>query len=285
MLKRVAVAVVVVAIAGCSGRTVLERLGTARQLASDLLVQFTKAADISNRAVMAGTDEASAPLAREAERATEAVQRDADALAPLLQDLGYSKEAELLKEFGTRYAEYRSLDRTILELAVEGTNVKARRLSFGDALEAADAFVKTLGAVAPSSPAKRDRVSMLVASAVASVREIQMLQAPHIAEADDAAMTKLEERMTAAETTARRLLDALESQLQPASRPMFVAANATLDRFLKVHTEIVSLSRRNSNVRSLALTMNQKRTLTAACEDTLRALQDALATRGFTGTR
>jgi hypothetical protein len=285
MPKHAAAVCLLVAVVGCSGRTVLERLERARQLSSGLLVQFVKAAEISNRAVMAGADEASAALAREADQATEAVQRDADALAPVLADLGYSREMELLKEFGSRFAEYRALDRSILDLAVESTNVKARRLSFGESLEAADAFGKTLEGIAPGSPAKRALVSMLIASAVARVREIQVLQAPHIAEADDAAMTTLEARMKAAETSARRALDELQREIQPASRPTFVAATATLDRFLAINAQIVSLSRRNSNVRSLALSMTQKRTLTAACEDTLHALQEALAKRGSFGTR
>jgi hypothetical protein len=45
------------------------------------------------------------------------------------------------------------------------------------------------------------------------------------------------------------------------------------------------LSRRNTNVRSLALSLGQKRMRTAACEDSLRELQDALAKRGFSATR
>jgi hypothetical protein len=40
-----------------------------------------------------------------------------------------------------------------------------------------------------------------------------------------------------------------------------------------------------SNVRSLALSMNQKQTLAAACEDSLRALNEALSKREFPGTR
>ena len=50
--------VIVFAAAGCikAPETVLERLVEARRLAADLLVQFTKAADASNRAVMADTD-------------------------------------------------------------------------------------------------------------------------------------------------------------------------------------------------------------------------------------
>ena len=54
---------------------------------------------------------------------------------------------------------------------------------------------------------------------------------------------------------------------------------------MKVNAEIVGLSRRNTNVKSLAMSLGQKRMLTAACEESLRALQEALATRGFAGTR
>ena len=49
--------------------------------------------------------------------------------------------------------------------------------------------------------------------------------------------------------------------------------------------QIIALSRRNTNVRSLALSLDQKRALTATCEESLRALQDALAKRGFTSAR
>jgi hypothetical protein len=38
-------------------------------------------------------------------------------------------------------------------------------------------------------------------------------------------------------------------------------------------------------VRSLALSLDQKRKLVTACEETLRTLQEALAKRRLTGTR
>jgi hypothetical protein len=120
---------------------------------------------------------------------------------------------------------------------------------------------------------------------VADVREIQVLQAPHIAESDDAAMTRMEKRMAAAEAAARGALAMLGSLVRPASRPPLVAATAALDRFMGLNAQIIALSRRNTNVRSLALSLGQKRMLTAACEDSLRALQDALAKRGFSATR
>ena len=285
MLERVFVLFAVLGLAGCQASTVLERSTEAQQRSSNLLVQFAKAADLSSRAVMAGTSEASAALARETDQATEGIQSDTDALAALLQSLGYGGEIELLKEFGGRFAEYRTLDREILALAVEGTNVKAQRLSFGAAMDAADACQDALEALVPASPATRDRVSVPVATAVAGIREIQALQAPHIAEADDAAMTKLEAKMTASESAARRALASLEKLTPAASRATLTEATASFDRFMAVHSEIITLSRRNSNVRSLALSMNQKRTLAAACEDSLRALQEALSKRNFPGTR
>ena len=266
--------------------TVLERLVESRRLAAELLVQFTKAADASNRAVMADTDKASIAFAREAEQATQAVQRDTDALRPILLDLDYSDETHLLEEFGSRFDEYRTLDRSILELAVENTNLKAQRISFGPAQEAADAFRDSLAAVVRSEPAKdRWRVEALVATAVAAVREIQVLQAPHIAESDEAAMTRMEKRMATSEAAVRSALVTLKGLIQPTSRPQLATATTTLDRFMALNAQIIALSRRNTNVRSLALSLGQKRTLTAACEDSLRALQDALAKRGFTSTR
>lgn len=272
--------------AGCDVNTALERTSEARRLSADLLVQFTKAADAANRAVMADTDAVSAASAREAEQAKLGVQRDTDALAPILRSLEYAEETRLLEEFGRRFAEYRNLDRTILELAVENTNVKAQHLSFGPAQEAADSFRDDLEAVLPSDAAKETwHVKALAAGAVASVREIQALQAPHIADADDAVMTRMEKQMLRSEASARTALTSLAPLVQPASRKQLAAATAALDRFMTVNVQILALSRRNTNVRSLALSLNQKATVTRSCEDSLRMLRDALAKRGFTGTR
>lgn len=283
------IVVIVVALSsGCFNRpeTVLERLTEANRLAADLEIQFTKAGDSANRAVMADTDEASVTFAEEAGQATQAVQKETDTLRPILQELRYSEEAGLLEEFGRRFAEYRSLDRSILELAVENTNLKAQRLSFGPAQEAADAIRDSLAGVAASAPAPVSlRVQALVATAVAAVREIQVLQAPHIAESDDAAMRRLEMRMATSEAGARKALETLVTVIPPSSRPQLASATAALDRFMGLNAQIITLSRRNSNVRSLALSLGQKRMLTAACADSLRALRDALAKRGFSATR
>jgi hypothetical protein len=274
------------ATAGCDVNSALQRLSQARQLAASLHVQFTKASDVANRAVMADTDERSSAFAREAEQAMAAAQKDADALAPLLEDLGYVTEVGLLKEFRARFTEYQMLERTILELAVENTNLKAQRLSFGPAQEAANAFRDSLDALMPLDAGKDAwHVKALAATAVANVREIQVIQAPHIADPDDAQMTQMEKQMSTSEAAARSALKDLAPIVRPLSRPQLSSASAALDRFMEINAQIVGLSRRNTNVRSLALALNQKAKLTSACETSLQALQDALSKRGFTATR
>jgi hypothetical protein len=281
------VAAVTAAVGGCikSPETALERLMESRRLAADLQVQFTKAADASNRAVMADTDDASAAFAREADQATQTVQKNIDPLGPLLRDLQYSDEGRLLDEFKACFEKYRQLDRTILDLAVANTNLKAQRLSFGPARETVEAFRVAVEAVGPADPKETWQVRAAAESAVAELREIQVLEAPHIAESSDAAMTDLEQRMAASEQKARGALKTLSGLAAPVSRQSLADASTALDRFMSLHAQIVALSRRNTNVRSLALALGQKRTLTASCESTLQALQDGLGKRGVAATR
>ena len=274
--------------AGCvnGSKLVLTEQVEARRLASRLRVQFSKAADASNRAVMAVTDEASSAAAREAEQATQAVERDAEALQRTLQALAYPDDLRHLDAFKACFGGYRALDADILPLAVENTNIKAQRLSFGPARDAANAFRQALDAAARSTTVKDACcVEAVIAKGVAAVLEVQVIQARHIAESDDATMSQMEMEMATAEAAARKAVDTLKGLLPSAAGPQLTAAAAALDRFKAINGELVTLSRRNSNVRSLALSLGRKRTVTAECDDTLHALDEALAKHDFTATR
>jgi hypothetical protein len=276
--------------AGCGDvNAVLEKVSEARQLEADLSVQFTRASDATNRSVMADTDETSVAFAKESREAAEAVQKDVNALRSLLESLGFSEETRLLNQFASRFADYRTLDQRILDLAVENTNLKAQRLAFGPAQEAADAFRDALnsaaGAASKADPKDTWHVEALAATAVRTVREIQVLQAPHIANADEAVMTRMEKEMATSETAARKALEALRPLLPASAQGQLRTATAALDKFMDLNMQIITLSRRNTNVRSLALSLDEKRTITTSCEESLRALHAALAKRGFTNIR
>jgi hypothetical protein len=269
-----------------NGPAVLTQQVEARRLAADLRVQFTKAADASNRAVMANTDETSAAAAREAERATRDAEQTLAKLEPILQSLGYADEIQSVGVFKTHFQDYRTLDQEILSLAVENTNLKAQRLSFGEARAASNAFRESLESAARRAPPKDQwHAAALAARAAAAVLEIQVTDARHIAESDEAAMTQMEKEMAASEAAARDSMKSLAGVLPADARSDLGTATTALDRFAKANAEIVSLSRRNSNVRSLAMALGRKRTLTAECDDALRNLQDALGKHEFRATR
>jgi hypothetical protein len=272
---------------GCQGgRNFYAQVADSHRLAAELRIQFNQAADASNRAVMADTDEASIAFARDAERALKIVDSDVQTIMPLLRTLSFSKEIQLLEDFGKRFAQYQELDRAILTLAVENTNLKAQDLAFGPAREAADNFRNSLGAVALRVPPKdRCRIVGLIAKAVLAVREIQILYGPHIAEPTDAAMTNMEQEMAALDANARVAVTSLTDLVPRDVRPALSIALSTLDRFKDFSRQIVALSRRNTNVRSLKLSLQTKPALTAACDESLRALQDLLTKEDIKATR
>ena len=164
--------------------SVLERLSEARRLAANLHVQFSKAADASNRAVMADTDRRLSPF-----RPKPSWQSRRSRATPTrwvrFSGARYSIETRLLEEFGRRFAEYRALDRNILELAVENTNLKAQRLSFGPAQEAADAFREPSRPSAPQTRRRTPGASRRSSQRPGGGARDTGLQAPHIAEAGD----------------------------------------------------------------------------------------------------
>ena len=172
------------------------------------------------------------------------------------------------------------------EMVITRTTEEMLRLVPETSREAATAFRAALETAVRSTAGKDAcRHDALAARALGAMREIQILYAPHIAEAEDAAMTQMEAEMSADETTARQMVGELQGGLAPGAASSIAAAIAALDRFMTIHTEIITLSRRNSEVRSLALSLGHKRTITAQCEDRLRALEETLAKHQFTATR
>lgn len=271
---------------GCARTpTVLRMVVDARRIAADLHVQFSRAVDESGVAVLADRDADATAAARAAQAAGSAVSKDVNDLRPLLNQLGYTPESMLLQSFEKQFGEYHRLESEILELAVENTNAKAQQLAFGSGREAADAFVSAVDAVAPGNTSPNPRIDALVARGVAAVRTIQAIQPRHNAEADDAAMTRMEAEMRSAEGQARTALADLKRMNVAGAQAHLAEASAALDRFIAVNTELLALSRRNSNVRSTALSLGKKRVLAAECDDLLRQLEESLAAHDFTATR
>ncbi len=272
--------ILALASAACAGsQPVLLQLMEARRLASDLRTTFTKANEASNRAVLADTDDVSAAAAKEATDATAAAAGALKELQAKVQTLGYDAETQTLARFRARFEEFQKLDTEILTLAIENTNLKAQRLSFGAARELGEQIGRELGVFATGDPAELAAQAQAVR---ADVFELLFLQARHNAEAEDAAMTALEQHAAALADDARQRFARMQGKGNQAALD---AALSLFTRFMATHDEVIALSRRNTNVRSLALTLGRKRVVAADCEAELATLQRSLEGHGSEATR
>lgn len=268
----------------CEAPASLTRLIEARRLNAALHVAFSRSIEAGNRAVMAVDDGAAAAAAAEARESMAAVDQHRADLQQVLQALAYDDDRARLDAFGQRFDEYRRLTDEVLTLVVENTNVKAQRLAFGPGAEAAGQFRAALDAAAASAGGDKCNAREQAARGWAAVAEIRALQPRHIQEAEDEPMSRMEAEMTALAAAARAAVDGLSRCLPSMASPL-ADGRAALDRFMTVHAEIVDLSRRNSNVRALALALGRRRTLAAEAEVELDSLEKALAAHEFRATR
>jgi hypothetical protein len=204
-------------------------------------------------------------------------------LAPGCSATELGEEQELVRDFKAKFVAYDVLDRSLLEVAVEKTNQKAMRLSYGPVRDAADAFARAATAAAPTEGAESWHARALAFRAIADVRELEALEAPHIAEPTDAAMTRLEQLMDERIADARQALKELESS--GAALGAVAEATQALDEVVDIHREVVALSRKNTDGRAREMILGQQRTLTASSKEALRVLYEALYKRVAGGTR
>jgi putative heme degradation protein len=127
-------------------------------------------------------------------------------------------------------------------------------------------------------------VELALGAEVAAL-EVQTMLPPHVAEPDDARMDELEARMAELEQDVQRRFDALQSLPAAAARPELRTAVSAWSRFRDVKAQILALSRQNTNVRSAALSLHEKRDAGLACQAALDALRQAIVAEPFAGSR
>lgn len=77
--------------------------------------------------------------------------------------------------------------------------------------------------------------------------------------------------------------DDLAALLKPGGSPELERATSSYGRFTAMKVQILKLSRENTNVRSLAISLGQKRKATVICQGLLAALEQAITEEPITG--
>lgn len=257
------------------------------QLVAAMRVNLHSAVEAEKSAVLADTDEASQELADEARRGLAAVDSGRQELEILIAQGGNAEEGDLFGEFLRSWEALKQIDAELLPLAVQNTNLKAQRLSFGPGADAAARLEAALSSlVEAQGTCDRGReVARWAFRATMAAGRIQALQAQHIAESRDERMDEVEATMERCHRQLVEALTRLEEIVDAGSRAALAEAWAAADALWNVNLEIIPLSRQNTNVRSLALSLGRKRVVTAQCEDLLATLQEVVDRPTFRATR
>ena len=189
----------------------------------------------------------------------------------------------MLAQFTKVFADFQSVDKDLLVLAVKNTNLKAYNLAFGPAADAITQMNDALSRLVTKSAASPDAraAALLAFGAQTAALRIQALLAPHIAEESDAKMDAMEARMTTDDQQVRKDLDGLAAIFHGDSD--LATGFSAYERFSEVRAKILPLSRQNTNVRSLAISLDQKRKVMFLCQDALASLQQAIAEEPIPG--
>jgi hypothetical protein len=225
-------------------------------------------------AVLATTDEESKSLAHEAQESATKINGLRGELRTLIVADARQVETEKLNAFDAAWGEVERVDQRLLALAVANTNLKAARLSANEGAAALDRFVDALTEMASSAGAA-ETVRTLSGASVAALR-IQPLLLAHIPSSDDAEMTRVEVRMRTLRDKVDHDLIAARDRGQVPPEQLAAAAQVWID-YQRVLTEVLRLSRENSNVISFDVSIHEKRYVTKECEVALAALLDAVS--------
>jgi hypothetical protein len=254
-------------------------------LVGRMQVALASASEAEKSAVLAITDTDSQTFADQARAATTDVERERQELGKLLATGGTQRERDLLAQFSDAFGALQRIDDEVLRLAVKETNLKAYALLFGPAAETLaemDAALSRVVAKRADSPDAK-RVMLLAFGARIGILRVQALLAPHIAEESDEKMDRLEVSMAREETQVRKDLDGLAALPELAEDADLAKAATSIVRYGELEARILALSRENTNVRSLGLSLNQKRKAMTLCLDDLNALKQAIIEEPIAG--
>ena len=237
-------------------------------LVEQMRLALASASESEKSAVMATSDEESQTFADQARTNAATVEQARKQLEGLIEP----RERNLFVQFSQAFTDFQRVDKDLLTLSVKNTNVKAFNLAFGPAAAA----VKEMDTALARLPTDDVNVLRFADNARIAALRLQALLPPHIAEESDQKEDELEAQMAKEDRDVRRSLDALSALPSLVDNPSLKTARASYARFSETRAQILKLSRENTNVRSLTISLNQKRKAMFLCQDVLAALKNAI---------
>ena len=268
MMRAIAATVFTVGLVLGCGEPALLRQTRKERLVEEMRSAVLASAVAEKGAVMAVTDDDSRALAVDSRASSETVDRKSAELRTLVDADGREPEVAKLAAFDSVWLELQRIDRRLLDLATQNTNLKAA------GREVIIRFVEKLAAIAKETedPAKLRTIAGCQVSALRSLAAVLI----HIPSSEDAEMSKLESTIAARNEEVDRGLATLRSD-ERLPREEIAEVSKDWSDYLAIAEQGLKLSRENSNVVSRDVSLNDK---PRALKKVLQALDELQAVSG-----
>jgi hypothetical protein len=256
-------------------------------LLSTMRIHLLEAIEAEKNAVLAITDEASEGFAAQARQAADGVESSRNEIESIIYQEKLPQETEMINEFNSCWAQYRKLDETILDLAIQNTNLKAQKISATQCAQELARFEASLNRLIHrnTNDSQCNKAVMLSYEALTAGLNIFALHKPHIEEADDQEMDKIEQSVKSYDESARKALESLRSITGLSDNEDLKHAETAYEQFMNLTGEVLKLSRMNTNIKSADLSLGKIRLISSQCQEILATLQETVQAQQFKATR
>ncbi|NJL58387.1 MAG: hypothetical protein HC887_00790, partial [Desulfobacteraceae bacterium] len=213
---------------------------------SRMRINMLKSVELEKSAVMAVSDKESEVFAQQSLKAANDTEHDLHELSSMSEA---AEERRLVREFLDCWKNFREIDKMLLDFAVQNTNLKASDLSGTKCAESVRRFEVSIINLTEIYP-EDIRITKLAYQAIMAALKIHNLQSPHIDAADDVQMNDIESLMISEADRIRTALNEIAGIADMRGQNSLDSANAAFAEFMTINTEVVKLSRQNSNIRS-----------------------------------
>ena len=251
-------------------------------LLSTMKIHLLEAIEAEKNAVLAITDEASEGFAAQARQAAEGVESSRKEIESIIHQEKLPRDTEMINEFNSCWAHYRKLDETILDLAIQNTNLKAQKISATLCAQELEHFEENLSRLIHQNThgSQCNEAVMLSYEALTASLKIFALHKPHIEEADDQEMDKIEQSIKSYDESARKAIGSLRSIAGLSDNEALKNAETAYERFMNLTDEVMKLSRMNTNIKSADLSLGKIRLISSQCQEILANLQETVRAQG-----
>jgi hypothetical protein len=256
-------------------------------LLSTMRIHLLEAVEAEKNAVMAITDEASEAFAAQARKAVDGVESSRKEIESIIHQEKLPRETEMINEFNSCWSQYRKLDETILDLAIQNTNLKAQKISSTQCAQELQHFEESLNRLINRNrnDSQCNKAVMLSYEALTASLKVFALHKTHIEEADDQEMDKIEQSIKSYDESARKALESLSRISDPGNNEDLKEAETAYERFMNLTGEVLKLSRMNTNIKSADLSLGKIRLISSQCQEILSTLKETVQAQQFKATR